>query len=260
MNDWPANLAEAIEPRLCGRAPMVLGICGPQGSGKTTAAQIIRRRLFEAGRSCAVVSIDDFYLTRADRQELAKTVHPLLATRGPPGTHDIALAHATLDALARPGETALPRFDKGQDDRAPVEEWPVVRTPPDCLILEGWCVGARPQHAMDLPAPINALERDEDRDGGWRAYVNGRLAGDYQSLFARIDHLVLLSAPFEQVLAWRMQQEHELARSGGGPRVMNDAELARFIQFYERISRWIETEMPGRADLVVRLNPDRTAA
>ncbi|HET9160892.1 MAG TPA: kinase [Caulobacteraceae bacterium] len=251
-------MARSIAPR--GAAPFVLGLCGPQGSGKSTAARVIRRRLIEAGRSCAVVSIDDFYLRRAERQALAHTVHPLLATRGPPGTHDVGLALSTFERLGRPGQCALPRFDKGRDDRAPEAEWPVVRTPADIVIFEGWCVGARPQPAEALVTPLNALEREEDRDGGWRRFVNERLAGDYQILFSHIDSLVLLQAPFEQVLAWRTDQEHELARSGGGPKVMNDQALARFIQFYERISRWIEAEMPARADRVIRLNADRDSA
>jgi D-glycerate 3-kinase len=258
VNDWREILAKAIEACLNAQPPFVVGLCGPQGSGKTTAAEVIRRRLAKAGRSCAVVSIDDFYLTRAERQRLAATVHPLLATRGPPGTHDLELALATFEALRMVGEIALPRFDKGHDDRAPREAWPLVRTPPDCVIFEGWCVGARPQPTQALLAPINALEREEDADGGWRAWVNTQLAGAYQGLFAQIDQLVLLRAPFEQVLAWRSEQERDLAEAGGGPQVMDQAELARFIQFYERISRWIDEEMPARADLVVALNPDRS--
>ena len=214
--------------------------------------------LIEQGLSCAVLSIDDLYLTRAERLELAERVHPLLVTRGPPGTHDVGLGLKGMAALAKPGETRLPLFDKGADDRAPLEDWPFVRTPVHCLIFEGWCVGALPQPAAELAAPINALERDDDPEGVWRAYVNHQLSGPYQRLFAPIDYLVQLRAPaFEQVLAWRGQQEAELKAAGGGPAVMSQAQLTRFIQHYERISRWIDAEMPKRADAVVDLDADR---
>ena len=128
-SDWRSEVARAIEKRLPANGPFVVGLCGPQGSGKTTAARIIRRMLVEQGCSCAVLSIDDLYLTLAERQDLARRVHPLLATRGPPGTHDVGLGLKALAALAKPGEARLPRFDKGADDRAPLSEWPFVRTP-----------------------------------------------------------------------------------------------------------------------------------
>jgi D-glycerate 3-kinase len=257
-SDWRGEIVGVIETRLPADGPFVLGLCGPQGSGKSTAARVMRRMLVERGCSCAVLSIDDLYLTLAERQDLARHVHPLLATRGPPGTHDVGLGLKAFAALARPGEARLPRFDKGSDDRSPLAEWPFVRTPVDCLIFEGWCVGARPQPTERLAEPINALERDEDADGVWRRYVNDQLAGPYRRLFAPIDYLVQLRAPsFEQVLGWRAQQEAELKAAGGGPRVMDEAQLTRFIQHYERISRWIDGEMPERADAVIDLEADR---
>jgi len=256
--DWRTEVVEAVVARRDPAAPFVLGLCGPQGSGKSTAARVIRRMLVEQGLSCAVLSIDDLYLTRAERLALAARVHPFLATRGPPGTHDVALGLKAMAALAKPGETRLPRFDKGSDDRALLDDWQFVRTPVQCLIFEGWCVGALPQPASDLAPPVNALERDDDPDGVWRRYANAQLAGPYQRLFAPIGYLVQLRAPaIEQVLAWRGQQESELKAAGGGPATMNPAQLVRFIQHYERISRWIDAEMPGRADAVVDLDPDR---
>lgn len=246
------------------RRPTVLGLCGAQGSGKSTAASAVAAMLEAEGRTVALLSLDDLYLTLAERQDLARAVHPLLATRGPPGTHDTALGLTVLERLARPGESALPRFDKGLDDRAPVETWPQVAGPADVVLLEGWCVGARPQAEAALAAPVNALERDEDPDGVWRTYANTALAGLYQALFSRLDRLVLLAAPgFEVVAAWRGEQEVRLrerraAEGRGEGRTMTDAGLARFTQHYERLTRHILAEMPGRADLVVRLDPRRT--
>ena len=131
----------------------------------------------------------------------------------------------------------------------------------DVVLFEGWFVGARPQPAKALDEPVNALERDGDPDGRWRRHVNTTLAGEYQALFETVDLLVLLQAPdFEQVYAWRLLQETKLAarlaREGGGGAAMDEPVLRRFIQHYERLTRWIQEEMPGRADVVVRLGQD----
>ena len=242
--------------------PMIIGLCGSQGSGKSTYALFLATLLEMAGVSPALLSLDDLYLTSAERQELAGGGHPLLATRGPPGTHDVALGLRTLDALtASSGVVALPRFDKACDTRADAVTWPEVQAPVDIVLFEGWFIGARPQPEEDLDAPVNLLEREEDGDGVWRREINRILAADYQTLFERLDLLVLLQAPgFEHVQAWRTLQERKLATrlAAGGCRgdVMNNAVLARFIMHYERLTRWILREMPERADMVIRLGPD----
>lgn len=236
----------------------VLGLCGAQGSGKSTLAQALQARMGARGVASAILSIDDLYLTKAEREVLAGSVHPLLRTRGVPGTHDVALGLRVLDALAAGRTVRLPRFAKAVDDRLPENAWPEAKAGLRLLILEGWCVGARAQEAGELDAPVNALERDEDGDGRWRRFVNAALAGAYQALFGRIDALALLAAPgFDVVQCWRTQQEAELRAAGGGSAVMNDAEIARFIQHYERLTRHILDEMPARADLVVALDAQR---
>ncbi len=235
-----------------GRHPFVLGLCGAQGSGKSTLAAAVVEAARARGLAAATLSLDDLYLTRAERAVLAREVHPLLATRGVPGTHDVALG---LDLLARldAGEAVnLPRFDKATDDRAPEAAWDAVAPRLDLLVFEGWCVGAVAQAEDALAEPVNALEASEDADGRWRTWVNARLAADYQRLFARIDALVLLAAPgFEVVAQWRLEQE----RAGAG--VMDAGAVARFVQYYERLTRHILAEMPARADLVIHLSADR---
>jgi D-glycerate 3-kinase len=258
-----APLAARIAAVAMGPA-FVVGICGPQGSGKTTAVRVVAALLEARGLKVATLSLDDLYLPRADRETLAREIHPLLRTRGAPGTHDVALGLAVLDDLAGAGETALPRFDKAADDRAPVEAWPVVAGPVDIVLFEGWCVGARPEPAQALAAPINVLERERDPDGAWRAHVNAALAGPYRPLFARPDLLVLFTAPdFETVLAWRQEQEAKLrgrlAAAGQGG-AMTDDEVAVFVQHYERLTRHIAREMPARADVVVALDKDRRSS
>jgi D-glycerate 3-kinase len=149
------------------------------------------------------------------------------------------------------------------DDRRAPADWPRVEGPLRVTLLEGWCVGARPQALTALVQPLNALERDEDADGTWRGYVNACLAGDYQMLFGALDLLLLLQAPsFDVVYGWRLEQERKLrervaATGGDAKRVMDEAGVARFISHYERLTRHILEEMPGRADVVVELDAAR---
>jgi D-glycerate 3-kinase len=235
---------------------LVVGLCGAQGSGKSTLAAGLQARLVRDGIPAAILSIDDLYRTRAERTALANAVHPLLRTRGVPGTHDVDLGLRVIEALERGEAALLPRFDKAADDRLPEARWERAAAGTRLLLLEGWCVGARPQQAAALAAPVNALERDEDPDGIWRAYVNHALAGEYQALFGRLDRLALLAAPgFAIVRRWRTQQEHDLR--GVTPGGMSDAQVARFIQHYERLTRHILHEMPDRADLTIALDEER---
>ena len=253
-----APLAERIVADAKGPG-FVVGLCGTQASGKSTLTAVLRAMLEDRGLVVASLSLDDLYLTHAERQGLAREIHPLLATRGVPGTHDVELGLTVLDGLARPGETQLPAFDKAADDRRP--DGVPVAGPVDVILFEGWCVGAVAQ--ADVAAPINALERERDPDGRWRTFVNAALAGPYQALFARIDLLVLLKAPsFEVVLVWRQEQEAKLrarlVREGGDlKRAMTDEQVADFIAHYERLTRHILAEMPGRADMVVELDAAR---
>ena len=244
---------------------VVIGLCGAQGSGKSTAAAVLCELLAQQELPALAVSIDDFYLPHGERQELARRVHPLLATRGVPGTHDVELAQAVIESLAEPGDTAVPSFDKATDDRRPRRQWRMAAGPLRAVILEGWCVGARPQEAAELATPVNALERDEDAEGRWRGHVNAALQGPYAPLFARLSPLVLLAAPsFEVVLQWRTEQERKLRerlqREGGdASRVMDDTQIARFISHYERVTRHILREMPERADHLIALDAGRHA-
>jgi D-glycerate 3-kinase len=254
-----APIAQSVVSRLpvAGR-PLVVGLCGPQGSGKTTAARTVELLLNQAGVVVAVLGLDDLYLGRSERERLARTVHPLLATRGPPGTHDPALGARLIAKLADADGVALPWFDKAKDDRALEAEWRVIQGPVQVVIFEGWCVGARPQPDADLVQPVNALEAEHDPDALWRRYVNDALAGPYQDLFGRIDHLVMFRPPsFEVILDWRLQQERKLRETGAGSAVMSDEEVGRFIQHYERIARWLDHEMPDRADMVIDLDAAR---
>ncbi len=260
----PLGAAIAARARLSDHM-VVVGLCGAQGSGKSTAAAALVEMLQQEDLPSVALSIDDFYLPRAERIALSRTVHPLLVTRGVPGTHDVELALATVDSLAEDEPTLLPAFDKATDDRRPRAQWRSCQGPMRVVILEGWCVGAQPQTTAQLATPVNALEKDEDADGRWRSHVNEALATRYPLLFNRMSLLALLAAPsFEVVQRWRSEQEHrlreKLEREGGdASRVMSDAAIARFIAHYERVTRHILAEMPQRADHLISLDEQRVA-
>jgi D-glycerate 3-kinase len=228
--------------------PIVVGLAGAQGSGKSTMAPRLAARLSAEGLRTHVLALDDFYLTRDERAELARSVHPLLATRGVPGTHDLGLLTDTLGAPLAGRPAKAPLFDKATDDRA---GWREFHGAADVILLEGWCIGARPEPDQRLALPINALERDEDADGTWRKWVNDRLASDYAALFARLALRIMLRAPsFGVVLGWRTEQERSLLFGG-----MSGRAIERFIDHYERITRWMLEDEP--ADLVIDLDPAR---
>jgi D-glycerate 3-kinase len=249
--------ARAHRRRIDRKRPAILGLCGAQGSGKSTIAAYAKLLLEARGLRAVALSLDDFYLTYEARLRLAREVHPLLAVRGPPGTHDVPLAGAVIDQLRSAGKVALPRFDKATDTRTPRGTWETLKSPVDVVILEGWCVGAVAQGQAALAEPVNALERDEDPQGVWRSYVNNQLDGPYQYLFARLQDLILLEAPsFEVVAGWRAEQEAKLLAKGAGG--MAPDQIARFVAHYERLTRWILAEMPARADWVITLDAERT--
>jgi len=254
-------LAAWVESQRQPGEPLFVGINGAQGTGKSTLADIIRLAL-ERGANwrVAVLSIDDFYLTRAERKKLGERIHPLMETRGVPGTHDMQMLASCIGELKNLGpehSLALPRFDKSRDDRADPETWPLVSGPIDLIILEGWCVGCTPQADGDLQEPINSLERDEDASGKWRRYVNDQIKGHYSDLFASLDALIFLQAPsFDAVYRWRLEQEEQLAAVTLSPaaEIMNHKQIARFIQHYERLTKVNLSILLNTADVVLELN------
>ncbi len=254
--EYVAPLAERIRAlrEQLGR-PVVIGINGAQGSGKTTFALFLAEWLQRESAVTAVsVSLDDLYLGKHAREELAENKHPLLRTRGVPGTHDVALGKKLISELTEQGEehvVRLPVFDKATDDRLQPTEWPGIGAPVDVVLFEGWCVGARPQRDADLRDPVNALEAQDDTDGRWRSFVNRNLKEDYAELFSRLDALVMLRIPsFDKVLEWRELQEQKMPGEPG----MSTADLRDFVMHFERLTRHMLARMPGYADTVIDLD------
>lgn len=254
---FDAPLVERVLDDALAHGVRVYAIAGLQGSGKSTLAAQVAALGRTRGRRVAVVSIDDFYFGRRERQRLARAVHPLLATRGPPGTHDVALAGATLDALRAGGTVAVPRFDKLADTRLPPSQWTRVDAI-DLVLFEGWFLKTPAQPADELHEPVNAVEREEDPQGTWRRYCNDALARDFPALWSRIDRMLFLQPPgFETVPDWRWQQETTLQAASRGQRGMDRAQVERFVQLFERVSRQALRRLPGIAEWTLRLDGER---
>lgn len=253
--------------RLSRKKPIVLGINGCQGSGKSTAAAFLQHSFEQIFKLKVVnISLDDFYLSKAARTHKAQVVHPLFATRGVPGTHDTGLILSTMKALLNGKAPLISRFNKAVDDLRPRSQWDQAPEHVDIIILEGWFLGARAQHDNDLIEPVNSLERDVDVDGIWRSHVNQYLKTQYQELFSLIDCLVMLKAPsFEAVFKWRLEQETKLAKkllsstepSADSSGLMNKEEIEKFISYFQRLTEYMLIEMPERADHCYYLNSER---
>jgi D-glycerate 3-kinase len=258
---WPMAQHIACQRRTS-TDTLLVSVNGAQGSGKTTLTSFLRLLLQSAWGLCTVdMSLDDFYLTRAERQSLAAHVHPLLETRGVPGTHDVELAVNTLACLrdcSVQQPCAIPRFNKAIDDRCPPDEWTCITEPVDVILFEGWCNHAPQSSDADLLAPMNALEASDDSQGIWRRYVNEQLQQYHASLFHQADLLIHLAIPgFDVVQGWRQLQEDKLAASNvDGGHIMTASQLGRFIQHYERITRKCLTGLPGLADVVLSINAE----
>ena len=195
----------------------------------------------------------------ADRELMAQQIHPLLRTRGVPGTHEIELLLSVLAALPQASEklpVSWPRFDKGRDTRMPPSRWPRVTRPPRLVIVEGWALGIRPQSQAALDEPVNRLEREEDADASWRHWVNKQLRG-YQPLWRKFDALIVLQAPnWDVVRRWRGETEEELL-ARHAPLAMDAATMERFLQHFERLSRHALATLPALADSCVEYDDDR---
>jgi len=238
---------------------LFLGFSGGQGSGKTTVAKILKiilKKFFK--RKIYVSSIDDFYKTLKDRNEMSYTTHSLFKTRGVPGTHDVNLINKFFYFIKRKKfkKTKLPKFDKSIDDRLKKKYWFNIKERPEIVILEGWCVGARPQSNSLIKKPVNILEKYEDENLIWRKHVNEKLKREYKKLFAMIDYYIFMKIPnFNMVFKWRLLQEKKLRKKlRFKKKIMSYNEIKRFIMFYQRITLQMIKDLSKSASIVMLLS------
>jgi D-glycerate 3-kinase len=243
--------------------PLFVGINGSQGSGKSTLADFIKTYLQqEYSLNVVTLSLDDFYYSKAKRAELAKTIHPLLATRGAPGTHDLKHIHNVLEQLVYNKQNIkLPRFNKATDNPFPSELWPTTAIPVNIVLFEGWCWGVSAQSEAELETPVNPFEQTHDTQGLWRKYVNQQLKIGYEPLYRYFDTWIMLKAPaFGDVYQWRLEQEHKLRANttkSHDNNIMSAAQIKDFIQFYQRLTEHSLTTSPPEFNHVFELDAHR---
>ncbi len=244
----------AILPRLLDRidtaGKTAIGISGAPGSGKSTLARALVRYSNRAGIPACLLSLDDYYLGRSQREQSAIDLHPLFRQRGVPGTHELDRLLADFDQIqsGKIKGLCLPVFDKSIDDRAPEHDWRSLERAPRVIILEGWCVGVMPQKQAKLDAPANKLERVHDADVIWRREVLKAWRQLYTALRIRLDQVWYIRVPdWNCVIDWRWQQERELKRMNLNSR----AEVENFLGSFERIVNHMQNSYIQWADLVM---------
>jgi len=243
------------------KKPLIIGIAGGQGTGKTTITSIVSiilKKYFKL--NVFKISIDDFYKTRNERRILSLTKHPLLMTRGVPGTHDHKIISNFLKKIKSKNfkSIKLPKFDKSIDDRCKKKLWYKVKSRPEIVILEGWCIGAKAQNNLKMKKPINSLERAKDPNLIWRKYVNTQLKTSYKKLFNYLDEIVYLKANnFKLVQEWRITQEKRLllkSKSRNNLKIMSKDDVINFMQTYQRITQNMFKDAPKYASIIFKLD------
>ena len=241
--------------------PYFVGLAGGQGTGKTTISSLIKIILTKYFKLKVFrISIDDFYKTRKERLKLSKRLHPMLLTRGVPGTHDVNMMLNLFkkSKSKKFKRLKLPTFDKAIDDRSKKDKWYDLREKPDVIIFEGWCVGARSEKNVTLKKTINSMEKFDDQKQIWRKYVNQQLKTKYKNLYSQLNCLIYLKAKnFKLLQKWRLKQERKLwlkNKKSAKLKIMDKADVIRFMQTYQRITQNMFKNMPKYSSIIFNLN------
>lgn len=241
------------------KSKMIL-ISGSQGIGKTSYMNLIEQvGLKFFNKRILNLSLDHFYLDKKERKRLSLDVHPLLITRGVPGTHDIKLLQSIINQFKKSKyPLELPIFNKLEDKRKKITK--KITKKCDILILEGWCVSCTPISNNYLYKNINLIEKKFDKNKKWRNYYNKQLKTKYFKLFNLFNYNIFFkTSSFSNVLKWRIRQEKLLKKinrnriSSG----MSNNEIMNFIQYYEKITRWMLNTMPSLANIVLYVNKNQ---
>ena len=243
------------------KKPYFVGLAGGQGTGKTTTSSLIKIILSKYFRlNVFRISIDDFYKTRKERISLSKRVHPMLLTRGVPGTHDINMMLNFFKNVKSKKfkRLKLPTFNKAIDDRFNKKRWYDLKKRPDVIIFEGWCVGAKSEKRNTLKKTINKMEKTKDQKQIWRKFVNDQLKSKYKKLYSQLNCLIYLKAKdFSLLQKWRLKQERKLwikSKKNSNSKIMSKADVLSFMQTYQRITQNMFRYMPKYASIIINLN------
>jgi D-glycerate 3-kinase len=240
--------------------PVLIGLTGGQGSGKTTLSDFVQLTLKKGfNKKTTGFSIDDIYKSPRDRKLLGEKIHPMCGVRGVPGTHDVDLGLKTIESLNNASNetiTSIPVFSKPLDKHLPESEWVQFKGKPDFIFFDGWFCGAKPLPEENWLPPVNKLEEKEDPDGVWSKWYNKELSGDYQKLFNSFDILLMIKVPnMEHIFESRWIQEKTLEKNIIDPemkkKIMTKEEIIHFVMHYERLTRYVLEEIPKFADIVL---------
>ena len=250
-----------ISEKVDKKRPYFVGLAGGQGTGKTTISSLIRIILIKYFKLKVFrISIDDFYKTRKERISLSKRIHPMLLTRGVPGTHDINMMLSFFKKVKSKKfkRLKLPTFNKAIDDRSNKKSWYELNEKPDVIIFEGWCVGAKSETNNTLKKTINLMEKVKDQKKIWRKYVNYQLKSKYKNLYSQLNCLIYLKAKnFNLLQKWRLKQERKLwikSKMKSNSKIMSKGDVINFMQTYQRITQNMFRYTPKYASIILNLN------
>ncbi|MDB4860399.1 hypothetical protein OAI01_02425 [Alphaproteobacteria bacterium] len=232
-------------------------ISGSQGVGKSTLVLILKSVIENIyNKKVMSVSIDDYYFSKNKRLQLSKQIHPLLQTRGVPGTHDLDKLSKHISQFSKKKfPIIIPVFDKLSDD---LTKKKISINKADILLLEGWCCGCLPIDNKYLFKNINKLETDLDKNNIWRNFYNNKLQNDYKKIFKLFDLKIYMQPPsFKYVYKWRANQERRNLSKSVNKKYMNKKQLDKFIQHYEKITKWMMKTMPAEADMLIKVNKNQ---
>ena len=243
------------------KRPYFVGLAGGQGTGKTTTSSLIKIILSKYFKLKVFrISIDDFYKTRKERNSLSKKVHPMLLTRGVPGTHDIDIMLNFFKKIKsnKFKKLRLPTFNKAIDDRFNKKYWYNLKERPDVIVFEGWCVGAKSEKNKTLKKSINFMEKTKDQKQIWRKYVNDQLKSKYKNLYSQLNCLIYLKARnFNLLQKWRLKQERKLwlnSKRKSNLKIMSKEDVLSFMQTYQRVTQNMFRYMPKYASIILNLD------
>ncbi|KAI1314852.1 hypothetical protein EDD11_001628 [Mortierella claussenii] len=235
--------------------PLIVGLSGPQGIGKTTITNKLISTLSNAPHNLRVFafSTDDLYLPFKEQTALSNKYpdNKLIEFRGLPGTHDIQLGASTFHTICEANEemythsdlatsvsVPIPTYDKalhsGRGDQAPRAQWPQADAPFDVILFEGWSLGFK--SIRDSQKLLKVYEQHSTFPPfylGRHSFSSVELVDQFLEAYESewynyLDVFVHLSSPnLETIFKWRAEQERDLwAKKGSG---MSEEQVREFV-------------------------------
>ena len=231
--------------------PFFIGLTGGQGSGKSTLSKNLTERLNKNGLTTLNLCLDNFYYSKKYREQFLSGIHPLAATRGVPGTHDIDSLYELLDKCSKHNFSTigkLPKFDKLVDDLDPNKKWKVPRKFHQIIILEGWCVGVQPSFISEVP--VTRWEKFNDPAGTWKSWSKN-CSHKYQKIWDFLDQIILLKQEnFQQVITDKIEQEKKLRKKSSLSK-NERKKIEYFCGHFESWTQGIWSHFSKKCDVII---------